>query len=200
MHELGIDAKTSVDWCNFIRDICGSWVEDHSQPIGGLDPQGNSLEVQIDESKFMHRKYHRGQMRDGHWVFGGIETATGNCFMVECPNNRRDAATLLPIIQQWILPGTTIVSDLWRAYGGVAALPQNYTHLTVNHSVNFVDPVTGAHTQMIEGHWSQVKRKYRQMNGTSDALFNSYLSEYIFRKHYKINVFMNIIYWIRHYY
>ena len=49
-----------------------------------LDPQGNSLEVQIDESKFMHRKYHRGQMRDGHWVFGGTETATGNCFMVEC--------------------------------------------------------------------------------------------------------------------
>ena len=127
---------TAVDWCNFIRDICSSWVEDHSQPIGGVDPQGNSLEVPIDESKFMHRKYHRGQWREGHWVFGGIETVTGRCFMVECPGNWRDAPTLLTILQQWVLPGTTIVSDMWRAYGGIAALSQNYAHFTVNPSVN----------------------------------------------------------------
>ena len=29
--------------------------------------------MEIDESKFGKRKYHRGRSVDGHWVFGGIE-------------------------------------------------------------------------------------------------------------------------------
>jgi len=29
--------------------------------------------VEIDESKFGRRKYHRGHHVDGQWVFGGIE-------------------------------------------------------------------------------------------------------------------------------
>ena len=31
------------------------------------------------------------------------------------PVEKRDAETLLPILQQYVLPGTTVVSDLWRA-------------------------------------------------------------------------------------
>ena len=76
------------------------------------------------------------------WVFGGIDTQTKAGFMV--PVDRRDAATLLPIIQQFILPGTIIVSDLWGPYNTVGNL--GYAHLTVNHSVNFVDPITFAHS------------------------------------------------------
>ena len=41
-------------------------------------------------------------------------------FMYAVPD--RSAATLLPIIQTSIRPGTTITSDLWRAYGGIAAM------------------------------------------------------------------------------
>ena len=38
--------------------------------------------VEIDESKFGKRKYNRGRMVDGHWVFGGIERGTTKSFMV----------------------------------------------------------------------------------------------------------------------
>ena len=31
------------------------------------------------------------------------------------PVSRRDVAMLLPIVQQWVLPGTTIHSDMWQA-------------------------------------------------------------------------------------
>ena len=55
-------------------------------PIGGVGLVNGVIEaktVEIDESKFFHRKYHRGQWRAGHWVFGGIERGTRNFFLVE---------------------------------------------------------------------------------------------------------------------
>ena len=178
------------------------WVNDHCGPIGGTDATGNPIEVQIDKSKFMHRKYHRGLYREGHWVFGGVEVGVQNpkCFLEVCPGNRRDAASLLPLVQKWVAPGSRVVSDMWPAYGGVAQIPGGYQHLTVNHSIHFVDPVTGAHTNNAEGQWSNVKRKFKAMNGTSDGLFDTYLLEYMWRKSHDTNVFMNILYWIRHYY
>lgn len=202
MDELEVSRQTAVDWYNFIRDICGQWVIDHCAAIGGLDPAGNPIDVQIDESKFMHRKYHRGLFREGHWVFGGVEVGIVDpkCFLVVCPGNRRDAATLLPLIEEWVLPGSRVVSDMWAAYGGVANLPAGYQHATVNHSLHFVDPVTGVHTNNVEGQWSQVKRKFRAMNGTSDQLFDTYLLEFMWRKAHPNHVFMNMLYWIRNYY
>ena len=33
--------------------------------------------------KYFHCKYHRGQYRDGHWVFGAVERQTGRCLLQE---------------------------------------------------------------------------------------------------------------------
>jgi hypothetical protein len=35
---------------------------------------------------------------------------------------------------------------------------EGYTHLKVNHSVNYKDPETGAHTNTIEGSWLHAKK------------------------------------------
>ena len=71
---------TVVDWSNFFRDEAENYVERQSREIGGMDLNGEAITVEIDESKFFHRKYHRGQWRQGHWVFGGIERESGKCF------------------------------------------------------------------------------------------------------------------------
>ena len=63
--------------------------------------------------------------------------------------DKRDADTLLPIIQSVVQPGTIIHSDQWRAYYRIQE-KLHLEHATVNHSVNFVDPETGVHTQTIE--------------------------------------------------
>ena len=132
-----------------------------------------------DRRKCLHRrKYNRGRMIREQWVFGGIDTQTKAGFMV--PVDRRDAATLLPIIQQFILPLTTIVSDLWGAYNTVGNL--GYARLTVNHSVNFVDPLTFAHTNAVENFWMRSKFRSKKERGTSANLLPSYLQEFMWRQ------------------
>jgi len=80
MHEAGVDRRaTIIDWCNFFRDECETWVENNSGEIGGIDDNGDAVVVEVDESKYFHRKYHRGQWREGHWVFGGIERGSRAC-------------------------------------------------------------------------------------------------------------------------
>ena len=96
----------------------------------------------------------------------------------------RTAATLLPIIRRHTKPNTTIHSDQWRAYSSVGSLPTVSSHATVNHSLNFVDPATGVHTQNIESYWSRVKTKLKRMKGCRATQLASYLDEFMWRERY----------------
>ena len=96
----------------------------------------------------------------------------------------RSSNTLLPIIQARVKPGTDIRSDYWSAYGGVSRLPNVSTHQTVNHSQNFVDPMTGVHTQNIESYWARVKLKFKRMKGVDSKQLPSYLDEFMWRERY----------------
>ena len=103
----------------------------------------------------------------------------------------RSEATLLSIIQQSVLPGATIMSDMWAAYGGIAAM--GFTHLQVNHTYNFVDPVTGAHTQNIENSWKNAKSRNKRQHGTHRAMVDSYLCEWMWRQRNRnVNLFDKI--------
>ncbi|KHJ87184.1 hypothetical protein OESDEN_13046 [Oesophagostomum dentatum] len=64
----------------------------------------------------------------------------------------------------------------------IAALPQGYTHLTVNHQVNFVDPGSGAHTQNIECHWQKFKNMAKRKYSISNRRYRDYLSEFLWKE------------------
>ena len=49
-----------------------------------------------------------------NWVLGAVEQETGRCQLQMVAN--RDTATLDPILERWLLPGTHIISDGWAAY------------------------------------------------------------------------------------
>ncbi|XP_030752315.1 uncharacterized protein LOC115879561 [Sitophilus oryzae] len=131
MRELSCSAHTIVDWSSFCREICINWCTRTSVPLGGI-----GRIVEIDETKFGKRKYNRGRIIEGQWVFGGFERETKKVFLV--PVENRTVATLLAVIRQWILPGTTIVSDYWKSYDTLEH--EGFKHHKVNHSLNFVDP------------------------------------------------------------
>ena len=76
-----------------------------------------------------------------------------------------------------------VLSDEWSSYNQLTAITGN-THLAVNHSLHFVDPTTGAHTQSVEGMWSCCKRMMREGKVMNSALFETYLAEFMWRKRF----------------
>ena len=78
--------------------------------INNPEQIGGGCVVEIDESLFSKRKYEVGRLVSQQWIFGGYEPETKKGFLVPVAN--RDAAILLPIIQQWILPGSIVWSDV----------------------------------------------------------------------------------------
>ncbi|CAC5426638.1 unnamed protein product [Mytilus coruscus] len=173
-HELSICNQTIVDWYNYCREVCIEILKTDSEKIGG-----DSVIVEIDESKFGKRKYHKGRQVEGQWVFGGIERDSKKSFFATVENRTKE--TLLKLIKDNIKPGTTIISDCWKAYDCLGS--EGFEHLKVNHSVNFVDPETGAHTNTIESTWRALKNHY-QKYGTVKSLYDTDFSQYCVRKIY----------------
>lgn len=142
---------------------------------------GPGVTVQIDESKFGKRKYHLGHHVEGVWVVGGVEINTVERRAFFVPVENRSAATLKNIMIDNLLPGTAVHTDLWKGYRDVDLREIDASHATVNHSLHFVDPETGIHTQNIEGTWSSLKRKTPIRKRTA-GLIESCLAVFIWRR------------------
>jgi transposase-like protein len=153
----------------FCRETMLVFLEGSSVKIGRPNKS-----VEIDESKFGRRRYHTGHPSEGLWVFGGVERESRETFLV--PIKDRTAETLMAVICDWIEPGTTVISDSWGSYRGLGS--HGYTHRIVDHSINFVDPHTGAHTNTILSTWHQVKAFIGQYNRGEDYQFH--LAHYLF--------------------
>ena len=77
--------------------------------------------------------------------------------------------------RRFIRPGTTIISDFWKAYDCIPDVPgANYKHEKANDSKEFVCP-DGVHTNNIEATWGSLKSKtpkrFRNKNYLQDHLF-----------------------------
>ena len=69
-----------------------------------------------------------------------------------------------------------------HAYSRVQGLPPVAQHEVVNHSLNFVDPTTGVHTQHVESYWNRVKTKFKRMKGVHATMLDSHLDEFMWRE------------------
>jgi transposase-like protein len=146
---------------------------------------GEGIIVEIDESKFGKRKYHRGHRVEGAWVFGGVERAPEKRTFVQVVEDRSER-TLLQAIRENIHPGSIIHSDMWRGYSGIWR-HLNMVHRTVNHSEGFKDPETGVHTNTIEGVWNGFKLATPPRNRVKESL-SGHLWAIIWRKENKDNL------------
>lgn len=173
--EIGLSRKTVVDWRSFVREIYLDWaIGINCGKIGG-----EAIIVEIDEAKVGKRKNNCGRIIEGQWVFGGTERGSRNFFLVPVPD--RSSKTLVKIIKENIKDGTTIYSDCWKAYDRLDE--DGFQHLTVNHSHNFVDPDSGAHTQNIERLWRDMKERIPKY-GRRKENFPGYLAAFLFHKYF----------------
>ncbi len=71
-----------------------------------------------------------------------------------------------------------------------------YTHSTVNHSQNFVDPAMGVHTNGVECFWNNCKRSFKKMSGTTEEMLASHIDEFLWRQFHgqaKADAFNNLL-------
>ena len=169
-----VSIHTIYDWYNFYRDLMSKELLENTSQIGGADDI-----VEIDESKWgRKRKYNRGRVcGEKPWIFGMISRKSGKVILEQVP--RRDKETLIPIIIRHVHPQSTIFHDDWAAYRELHV--HGYNHDVVNHSENFVNPNTGAHTQTIEGFWQKAKNPFKNMHGQTNDKIPIYLDEVVFR-------------------
>jgi len=93
-----------------------------------------------------------------------------------------EAKQLQPRILKQVKKGSTVFSDTWRGYTGIAA--KGYVHRLVKHNRdNYV--TNGNHINGLEGFWGYLKRKLAAKGGIRQSRFHLYLGEYVWRYNYR---------------
>jgi len=97
-----------------------------------------------------------------------------------------EAEDLQPRIEKQVEKGSTVCSDTWRAYTGIAA--KGYVHRLVEHGKQEYSDKKGGHINGLEGFWGYLKRKLAAKGGVRREKFHLYLGEYVWRyNHRKLN-------------
>ncbi|KFD49264.1 hypothetical protein M513_09816 [Trichuris suis] len=176
--ELGLSANCSVSWKRLLREVATESLLSNPLIIGGPNRT-----VEVDETLYSKSKSHRDRLYPEQWVFGGVCRETGEFFLV--PVENRSSRTSIPLIRQYIRPGTTVMTDCWAVYRSLSR--EDFTHLSVNHSINIVHPVTGAHTQTVKSLWAEVKRSNMLRCGRRRSELDSYLRDFVWRRRLRPN-------------
>ncbi len=87
------------------------------------------------------------------------------------------AKTLQPLITKHVRSGSTVYSDTWKGYTGIAT--KGYVHRLVDHSKEYVSK--GVRINGLEGFWGYLKRQLAAKGGIRRERQGLYLAEYVWR-------------------
>ena len=90
-----------------------------------------------------------------------------------------EATTLLPLIRKQVRKDSTVCSDTFRSYTGVAT--QGYVHRLVDHGKGEYSDHKGTHINGLEGFWGYLKRQLAAKGGIRRDRLSLYLAEYVWR-------------------
>ncbi|KCZ76925.1 hypothetical protein H311_02071, partial [Anncaliia algerae PRA109] len=150
---------------------------------------GPGIVVEVDESKFGKRKYHRRHRVEGVWVLDVVERSPFRR-VIFVPIEKRNSVNLILLLRKYIHPQSIIYSDCWKGYYNLKSYFSD--HLTVNHSVSFVNPHTGTHTNTIEGTWNGLKQTIPPRYRTKELIL-PYLIRFMFNRNEKNDLFSKLI-------
>ena len=173
--ETGVTYKTAWRMFKQIR----SMLEEGVNPLGGSGSPG----VEVDET-YMGGKRKQGRGRP----MAGDKVKTPVIGIVERKGRIRalvsddvKGSTLLGMVREHVLPESTVFTDEYIAYEGIAYMKRGYVHNRIHHSSK-VYVVGDTHTNTVEGFWSLVKNGIRGVyHSVGKGYLQSYLNEYSFR-------------------
>ena len=176
--DVPVSVRTIIRIFNDLNVASSILLEKHSTRLGG-----ENRIVEIDECCLPRSKYSVGRVKEECWVLGMIERPITQdeiprCVLLSVPDRKKE--TLVPLIQLWVKEHTTLCTDKLQSY--VKLNEYGYTHESVNHSKNFVDPVTKAHTQRIESMWRWVRAKAVPKTGCLPSSLDYFLSAFSYRR------------------
>ncbi len=90
-----------------------------------------------------------------------------------------EAKTLQQFINKQVTKGSTICSDTWKGYTGIAV--NGYVHRLVEHNKGEYSDQKGTHINGLEGFWGYLKRQLNAKGGVRRERLNLYLGEYVWR-------------------
>ena len=97
--------------------------------------------------------------------------------------DKTEAIDLQPLIEKQVRKGSTVCSDTWRGYTGIAA--KGYVHRLVKHSEYEYSDKKGNHINGLEGFWGYLKRKLSAKGGIRRKRLPIYLGEYVWRYNHR---------------
>ncbi len=172
--ETGVTYKTAWRMFRQIR----SMLNEDIGPLGG--------KVEIDETYMGgRRKGGRGRKLTGDTnksaVLGMVERKGRVKAM---PIRDAKGNTLLGTIVENVAPRSTVYTDEWVGYNGLAMTKGRYTHHSILHEKQYVDG--DIHTNSVEGFWGTVKRGIAGVyHHVGRDYLQHYLDEYAFRHNHR---------------
>jgi hypothetical protein len=168
----GCSQRTAIEWFSVFRDICVKFCETDGNVIGGP-----GLIVEIDESLVARRKYNVGRIVPQRFVWAAYCPSQGLAVCRPISSHRRDE--LEPLVLRHVRQGSVVTADGLASYNNLASF---YQLRRVNHSVNYVDPMTGATTNHAEAFWSRLKAHLRSVRGSQGDKVYEHVCEVVYRQ------------------
>jgi len=171
--ETGVTYKTAWRMCKQVR---GMLFEDYDKMSGN---------VEMDESYFGGKsKGIRGRGAEGKTAVFGMVERGGKLEARTVKNVQRK--TIYPIVAESVEKGTQIFTDEFNIYNALPVI--GYKHASVPHA-DKIYVLGDAHTNTIEGFWSQCKNGIRGVyHAVSADYLQHYLDEYAFRYNHRDDV------------
>lgn len=165
--ELGVTYKTA--WRMF-KQIRSMLADDEKRLSGKVEADETYVGGKMKGGK-------RGRGSENKTIVVGTLERQGSVVTRVVPNVQ--AKTLVPFIQEKILPSTLIFTDELRSYNSLKY--KGFEHKRVHHAKK-VYVIGDVHTNSIEGFWSLVKNGIRGVyHQVSAKYLQSYFNEYAFR-------------------
>jgi transposase len=160
---IRVNKSSAAYYYRRLRELIYKALED-AAPFSG--------EIEVDESYFGgRRKGKRGRGAAGKVPVFGILKRGGKVYTKIIPDAK--ASTLMPIMQEKIMPDSIVYTDSWSSYNVLDV--SDFRHYRINHGELFADKQN--HINGIENFWNQAKRHMRRFNGVPSENFHLFLKE-----------------------